>query len=71
MLSIIIPVYNEVKTIDKVIFKIKKLFKIKKQIIILDDGSTDGTTNRLKKLKKQYKIDNIIFCKENKVRVMQ
>ena len=66
MLSIIIPVYNEVKTIDKVIFKIKKLSKIKKQIIIVDDGSTDGTTNRLKKLKKQYKIDNIIFCKENK-----
>lgn len=66
MLSIIIPVYNEVKTIDKVIFKIKKLSKIKKQIIIVDDGSTDGTTNRLKKLKKQFKIDNIIFCKENK-----
>ena len=66
MLSIIIPVYNEVKTIDKVIFKIKKLSKIKKQIIIVDDGSTDGTTNLLKKLKKQYKIDNIIFCKENK-----
>jgi glycosyltransferase involved in cell wall biosynthesis len=66
MLSIIIPVYNEVKTIDKVIFKIKKLSKIKKQIIIVDDGSTDGTTNRLKKLKKQYKIDNIIFCKKNK-----
>jgi len=66
MLSIIIPVYNEVKTIDKVIFKIKKLSKIKKQIIIVDDGSTDGTTNRLKKLNKQYKIDNIIFCKENK-----
>ena len=66
MLSIIIPVYNEVKTIDKVIFKIKKLSKIKKQIIIVDDGSTDGTTDQLKKLKKQYKIDNIILCKKNK-----
>ena len=39
MLSIIIPVYNEVKTIDKVIAKISKIKNIKKQIIIIDDGS--------------------------------
>ena len=66
MLSIIIPVYNEVKTIDKVIFKIKELSNIKKQIIVVDDGSTDGTTKKLKKLKKLYKIDNIIYSKKNK-----
>lgn len=66
MLSIIIPVYNEVKTIDKVIAKISKIKNIKKQIIIVDDGSTDGTTKKLKKLNRLYKIDNIIFSKENR-----
>ncbi len=66
MLSIIIPVYNEVKTIDKVISKIIKLSNIKKQIIIVDDGSSDGTTQKLKKLKKIYKIDTLILCKKNK-----
>ena len=65
MLSIIIPVYNEVKTIDKVIFKITKITNIKKQIIIVDDGSNDGTTEKLKKINKLYKIDKIIFKKIN------
>ena len=66
MLSIIIPVYNEVNTIEKIIFKIKKIKNIKKQIIIVDDGSNDGTTIKLKKIKKITKIDKIIFCKKNK-----
>ncbi len=66
MLSIIIPVYNEVKTIDKVVSKIFEIKNIKKQIIIVDDGSNDGTSIKLKKLKKKYKIDKIIFSKYNR-----
>ena len=66
MLSIIIPVYNEVKTIDKVISKIIRVSNIKKQIIIIDDGSNDGTTEKLKYINKKYKIDKIIFSKVNK-----
>ena len=41
-LSIIIPCYNEKKTILKIISKILKV-KINKEIIIVDDGSIDGT----------------------------
>ena len=52
MLSIIIPVYNEVNTIEKIVSKIKKIKNLKKQIIIVDDGSDDGTTEKLKKIKK-------------------
>ena len=53
MLSIIIPVFNEVKTIEKIVKKIIQQKKLKKQIIIIDDGSTDGTTEKLKKIKKK------------------
>jgi len=66
MLSIIIPVYNEVQTIEKIVLKIKKIKDIKKQIIIVDDGSTDGTSEKLKDIKTKFKIDKIIFNKKNK-----
>ena len=52
-LTIIIPVFNEIKTVEKLINKILKL-NIKKQLIIVDDGSSDGTEFILKKLKKKY-----------------
>ena len=66
MLSIIITVYNEVKTIDKILKKIIKVRNFKKQIIVIDDGSDDGTVEKLKELDKIYKIDKIIFNKKNK-----
>lgn len=50
-LSIIIPVYNEEKTIDTVIKKIIKLqLPCRKEIIIVNDGSTDGTAKILKSI---------------------
>ena len=61
-LTIIIPAFNEKETIE---ILLKKIFKIKisKQIIIVDDCSTDGTRNILKKY--QDKIDKLIFHKKN------
>ena len=67
MLSIIIPVYNEVQTIEKIVLKIKKIKDIKKQIIIVDDGSTDGTSEKLKVIKSKFKIDKIIFNKKKRL----
>lgn len=43
-LSVIIPVYKEVNTIGKVLEEVKKADTgIDKEIIVVDDGSTDGT----------------------------
>lgn len=52
-LSIIIPVYNEEKTISKVVEKAKekKIGNIAKEIIIVDDFSTDSTKKILKKIR--------------------
>ncbi len=62
-LSIIIPAYNEKDNILKIIKKIKEvnLGKIKKELIIVDDNSTDGT----KKILNNIKDDEIkIFYNE-------
>ena len=57
LISIIIPCYNEKNTILKILKKVKNQ-KINKQIIVIDDSSTDGTTNILKKnfKKKGFKL---------------
>jgi glycosyltransferase involved in cell wall biosynthesis len=50
-LSIIVPVYNEEKTVLPLLEKVRKvrLMGLKKQIIVVDDGSTDGTLALLKR----------------------
>lgn len=48
MISVIIPCYNEKKTIKEIIYKIQNLDNIKTQIIVVDDCSTDGTREILK-----------------------
>ena len=51
-ITIIIPCYNEVDTILKIVDKIKKK-KLLKQIILVDDFSTDGSRELIKKINQQ------------------
>jgi len=63
MITIIVPVFNEESTINEILLKILKL-KRKKQIIIIDDASHDGTTRKIINIKKKYK--NILLIKHKK-----
>ena len=52
-LSIIVPVYNEEQTLLPLLKKVQsvKLMGLKKEIIVVNDGSTDRTAELLKKVK--------------------
>lgn len=56
ILSIIVPVYNEKNTIIKILKKINEVsfLKFQKEIIIIDDGSSDGTSKLLDENKDLY-----------------
>ena len=56
-IDIIIPVYNEEKTIIKILDKIKKVkenFKYDLNIIVVNDGSTDNTLKVLSEKQDLY-----------------
>ena len=46
-ISIVIPCYNEKETIEKIVTEVKKSPVDDKEIIIVDDGSMDGTRDKL------------------------
>jgi len=46
-LSIIMPCYNEINTIDTIVESVRKVPYHNKEIIIVDDCSTDGTREKL------------------------
>ena len=60
-LSVVIPVYNEKATLEEIIRRIQAT-QIEKEIIIVDDGSTDGS-NKLS--------ENIAKSSNNSIRVIR
>ena len=62
LLSVIVPCFNEIKTLDKVINDIQSSQVESKEIIIVDDFSSDGSREFLKKVE-SYNIKTIFHDK--------
>ena len=70
MLTVLIPCYNEKHTILEVIDRVLKVKIIKLEIIVIDDGSIDGSSDILKKyVVGKYPNVKVIFAKKIKVKV--
>ncbi len=63
-LSIIIPCYNEINTVEKIIDKIISLSPYENEIIVIDDCSNDGSNELLNKIKNS-KISKLIINEKN------
>jgi glycosyltransferase involved in cell wall biosynthesis len=65
-ISIVIPCYNEIKTIDKIIKKVMAVrLNYEKEIIIVDDFSTDGTREYLNSIKDNNPSLKIFYHESN------
>ena len=56
--SIIIPVYNEIQSIDKLL-QLVESSAVYKQIILVDDGSTDGTPEVLARAHRPFAVTTV------------
>ncbi len=63
LVSVIIPAYNEEQTIGQVIEAVGSL-PIEKQIIVVNDGSTDRTYSVLEELRAPYEL-TVVQCQKN------
>lgn len=64
LVSVIIPAFNEAHTIRQVIEAVHSV-SIKKQIIVVNDGSTDGTDKILEELKMVREL-TVVHCIKNR-----
>jgi len=64
LITVLIPCFNEKKTIEEVVDRINDLKDLNLEIIIIDDNSNDGTKDLLKD-KIQNKVSKIIFNNKN------
>jgi glycosyltransferase involved in cell wall biosynthesis len=63
--SVVIPAFNEVGTAEALLRRVHEV-PLRKEVIVVDDGSTDGTRDLLRKLEKEGLIDVLVFHEVNK-----
>ncbi len=56
-LSVLMPVYNEADTVREAVCRARSM-DVVKEVIVIDDGSTDGSREILKRIEAESKKDN-------------
>ena len=65
ILSVVIPCYNEVRTVEGMLRKIREL-PLQTEVVVVDDGSTDGTREILSRLNEEGVVDHLVLQPENR-----
>jgi glycosyltransferase involved in cell wall biosynthesis len=64
VLSVVIPAYNEVKTVERLLRRVREV-PIRLEVIVVDDGSRDGTRDLLTRLEREGLVDVLVFHEVN------
>ena len=64
-ISVVIPVFNEVSTIEEIVERVKHI-PLEKEILIVDDGSVDGTRDKLKKMETSDGSVKVFYHDQNR-----
>ncbi len=64
-LSVVIPAYNEIRSVDRLLSRVRDV-RLNLEVIVVDDGSTDGTRDLLSRLRDEGVIDILVFQEVNK-----
>ena len=63
--SIVVPVYNEARTLERLLRRVAAV-DLRKEVIVVDDGSTDGTRDLLPELQRRGLIDRLLLHERNR-----
>lgn len=63
--SVVIPAYNEAATIEKLLVRVASV-AVGKEVIVVDDGSTDGTRELMGALEERGLIDRLLMHERNR-----
>ncbi len=64
-LTVIIPCYNEVETIEKIVERVEAT-ELASEILIIDDGSTDGTRKVLPDIEERHELVRVVLHPKNR-----
>ena len=65
VVSVVIPCYNEIATVEKLLRTVREV-RLRWEVIVVDDGSMDGTRDLLARLDDEGVIDTLVLHPRNR-----
>ncbi len=65
VLSVVVPVYNEEATVEELLRRVREV-PLRIELVVVDDGSTDGTPELLSRLEEEELVDRLILHPVNR-----